>query len=405
MEGFFKGGELPVIQHSSLIPKCGACGLFKTCNSPKMEPTGNGRRRFLIVAEAPGEEEDKKGIQLVGKSGQLLQNTLRKIGVDMRRDCHLTNAVICRPPDNNLKKYEQAVDYCRANLLKTISKLKPDVIILLGAMSVASLIPHAWGSNDIGGISRWAGWRIPSQKLNAWICPTYHPAHLLRQENPVLDGYFERHLIQAFKLTDKPFDEVPDYASQVQVMLNHKEVAAYLDQIRDGVIAFDYETNMLKPESDKAEIVSCSVCVNGLETIAFPWHGRVIPAMQRLLSDSNVGKVASNMKFEDRWTRRILRVPVRNWLWDTMLAAHMLDCRRGITSIKFLSFVHLGQPRYDTAIEPYLESKDKGGNTPNRIKEIPLNKLLVYNGLDSLLEYAVAFPQSRNMKHPTHEEL
>ena len=66
---------------------CGVhCKLHTQCMSPRMEYTGDGRLRILVVAEAPGEEEDRRGIQLVGKSGKLLRTTLELMGLDLDKD-------------------------------------------------------------------------------------------------------------------------------------------------------------------------------------------------------------------------------------------------------------------------------------------------------------------------------
>ena len=62
-----------------------------------MPVSGEGRKGVLIVAEAPGYNEDQQGVQLVGNAGQELTRLLFNIGVRMRRDCWLTNSVICRP--------------------------------------------------------------------------------------------------------------------------------------------------------------------------------------------------------------------------------------------------------------------------------------------------------------------
>jgi hypothetical protein len=45
-------------------------------------------------------------------------------------------------------------------------------------------------------------------------------------------------------------------------------------------------------------------------------------------------------------------------------------------------------PSYNDHIEPYFHSK--GTNEPNRIKEIDIQSLLLYNGLDALLEYLLS---------------
>ena len=108
-------------------------------------------------------------------------------------------------------------------------------------------------------------------------------------------------------------------------------------------------------------------------------------------------------------TQAILKTRVRGWLWDTMQAAHSLDNRQGVTSIKFQSFVQLGQPSYNDKIHDFMTSDDKkedDSHAVNRIvQDIPMHELLVYCGLDSLLEYKVAVKQARLMEHPAYEEM
>lgn len=378
--------------------KCGLCGLYKTCRSPKMEPTGKGKRKILIIAEAPGAEEDREGMQLVGNSGQKVIQTLARCGIDMRRDCTLTNALICRPP-NNVIKDKDAISYCRPNLIKTVRAVNAEVVVPLGGKALESLLGWLWGDKQIGAVARWAGYRIPSQELNAWICPTWHPSFLLHEKEAVPELQFYEHLKAMSALSGRPWNKVPDYESKVEPIFSVREAAVRLRDIKPGdTVAFDYETNCLKPEPAAAKIYSCSVCVNGKWTIAFPWDGEVIEQMRKLLRDPRVIKIACNAKFEDRWTRKKLGIEIRGWLWDTMLSAHALENAtkiRTISSIKFQAFVHLGQRDWSAAVDPYL--KAKGGNTINRIRQIGIRELLIYNGMDSLIEWKIAHLQQERM--------
>jgi hypothetical protein len=77
-----------------------------------------------------------------------------------------------------------------------------------------------------------------------------------------------------------------------------------------------------------------------------------------------------------------------------MLAAHCLDNRPGICSLKFQAFINLGVPSYNERIAPYLEASH---GPYNRIHEILLDDLLHYNGIDSLLEVKLAQYQRRKM--------
>jgi uracil-DNA glycosylase family 4 len=367
-----------------------------------MPYSGNGNRRVLIVGEIPETEEDKQGNHFVGESGRFLESTLKQIGVDMRRDCWLTNSVICHPPGNKIKD-DKVVDYCRPNLINTIKKLKPDVTILLGGTAVSSLIPYVWGSKDVGNISRWVGWKAPSQKINSWVCPTWRPSSILQMEHqPVYEAYFRKHLTEAFALEGKPWRTIPDYRSSVATSLVASEAIDFLDSLTSGVMAFDYETDRLKPEGD-ARIISCAVCWNGTHNLAFPITKKVEGSLKRLLSDKRVGKIAANMKFEDRWSKAKLGVLPRPWLWDTMLNAHMLDNRRSITSLKLQAFVELGLPAYNENIEPFFSAD--GGTAQNRIHEIELVELLEYNSTDALLEYLIADRQVKQLGYESVHEL
>ena len=98
---FFTDEQLKSVYMSkSQDSKCLECGLFKTCKSPKMPVTGEGRKKCLIIAEAPGEEEDFQNTQLVGRAGSLLRGRLEERGLDLDLDFWKTNALACRPPNN-----------------------------------------------------------------------------------------------------------------------------------------------------------------------------------------------------------------------------------------------------------------------------------------------------------------
>lgn len=358
-----------------------------------MPSSGKGRKRILILGEAPGTNEDNEGTHFVGKAGTLLENTLHDIGVDMRRDCWMSNALICRPPDNKIKD-KRAIGYCRPNLTKTLEELKPEVIVLLGASAVRSMIGGIWKSNP-GSLNRWTGMRIPARKPNAWICPTFNPQALLRHNDQFLISRFADHLAAACELEGYPWTEDQLQLSAVEVVLDPAKAASILRQMqaKGGPIAFDYESNCLKPETPRGRIVCASACWRGRRTIAYPWVGEAIEASRELLHADNCYFIASNMKHEERWTQHEFGQGVKNWLWDTMLAAHVIDNRQGICGLKFQAFALLGIETYNDHVEPFL--KTKRGTQINRIHDIEINHLLKYCAMDTLAEYMVFEKQFR----------
>ncbi len=397
-KGFFSISKIQTCQKTGHLPHCGRCGLYKQCKSPKMSATGKGNKNILVVAEAPGKDEDRANEQLVGRAGKLLRRFLKPMGVRLDEDCVKTNAVICRPPHNK-KPEDYMIEACRPNLMKTIGECKPNVIFLLGEVACKSLLSEIW-KDDIGTISRWGGFCIPCREPNAWVVPTFHPSHILRMGNDkMLDRIFERHLkVGVAKAGSPPWKEVPNYKKQVEVITRPSLAARILREMtkKGGTSAFDYETNCLKPDGEGTEIISCSVCWRGRRTISYPWQGEAIDATSEFIR-SPMLKIASNLKMEDRWTRAKLGHGVRNWYWDTMLAAHVLDNRPGITSLKFQAFVLLGQENYNVHIKPFLKAKK--GSKFNRIGELDFGDLLLYGGLDSLSEYGVAQKQISFMEN------
>jgi len=403
---FFDESEF---KRASSVPRCNVCGVYRGCRTPKMPVTGEGKRKVLIVAEAPGKEEDKRGTQLIGESGQLLREVLREIDVDLDRDCWKTNSVVCWPGEGNPKPTKKRILQCRPNLLKTIKELQPRCVILLGGTAVSSLIGYLW-KEDPGKVSLWAGHTIPDREFNSWVCPTFHPAYLLRSGgDQALRLWFKRHLEVAFRQKGRPWEVVPDYRKQVRIEYDPRGAAALLESFPDNPddpIAFDYETTMLKPDSSEAKIVSCAVAwwasndedVRAVSFLwrgeaVFLWRGEAVEAMGELLR-SDVPKIAANLKFEERWTRKEFGHGVNNWAWDTMQAAHVLDNRPGITGLKFQAYVNFGQPVYDVKTAPYFKSES---NKPNRIYEIDPKELLLYGGLDALLEFKLAKVQMRKL--------
>lgn len=390
---FFTAAEARAIRPlPTLIPRCEQCGLHRRCKTPKMRPAGEGRRGILVVGDYPGEDEDREGRPLVGRSGRLAAEEFARVGLDLRRDCWATNAQICF--DAAKADPKTAVADCRPNLLRTVAELRPSVILLMGGRAITSLIGHLWKA-DVGKTKRWTGWRIPAHPpLNAWVVTTYNPALLLRRkDDAVLWKEFREHLATAAACRGRPWDAPPEFEKRVEVLLSPDEAAGRLARIRRGVAAFDYETTTLKPDGPHAEIVCASVCRDGEETFAFPWAGPVIPAFRAFLQNPEIRKVGWNAKFEDRWSARATGARVAGWCWDGMIAAHALDPRRGATGLKFQAFVTLGQPDYNSHVEPFLESTGEGCNTPNRVRMVGLPALCRYCAMDSLLEYLVAREQ------------
>lgn len=394
---FFDLSKYRVSERVSKIALCGRCKLNKGCVTPNMDPTGTGQKGILFVAEAPGKQEDKRGEQLIGKAGKTLRRILKNVGIDLDIDCRKINGVNCRPPKNRTPTAPE-IKYCRPNVWKEIEQFKPKVIILLGSVAVESVIGNFW-KKDLGGITKWRGWTIPDQKLKAWICPTYHPSYLNYEKNPALEKIFTSDIENAVKMTGHLFPNFGDESKKIKIIKDTDEIIKELERIlknKPPLMTYDYETTGLKPHAKGHEIVCCSISIDSDSAVSFPMKSnKVKVTFRNLLAEPEIKKIAANMKFEESWGRFKLKQKCEGWIWDTMLAAHVLDNRRGITSLKFQTYIRYGLADYDSHISPFLEADDEkdGANSFNRIHKIDLDDLLLYCGMDSMMEHRLAMNQ------------
>ncbi len=392
---------------------CNACGLYKSCLTPKMKPTGDGRKSILIVGEAPGAEEDKRQTQFCGDSGRFLEKKLKQVGINMNVDCRKTNAVNCRPPRNATPTTLQ-IDSCRVFLFEEIEKFKPKLILLVGGSAVQSFLGGRikWRDESFS-INKWRGWTIPDQDYQCWVVPVFHPSFVKRNE----DGgdysstiYLEQDLKRAADLIGAPFPILNYEIQTIDTRQNsgqkyvEKLIQAMLERADKETfpVAFDYETTGLKPHKEGHQIISVAICDNPDKATSFLWNSGLSNVWKAFLRHRNILKIASNMKFEDTWSRVILDTAPRGWYWDTMIAAHVEDNRSKITGLKFQTYVRLGKLDYSSHIEPFLAGKrdegELGANAFNRILELDKNELMIYNGEDALFEYLIAGIQMNNWR-------
>lgn len=408
MEGFFSKKETESQDRPNGQPvSCASCGLYRYVLHPRMEPFGNFKKGILNIGEAPGEIEDKRGRQWQGKTGRKLQHMYRRLGVDLFEDCLNINTINCRPTNdkgNNRAPLPQEVACCRKRVLKVIAETKPKVIILHGGKAVECLIGYRW-KKQLGGISKWRGWTIPDRDFNAWICPTFHPSFVERQDGQETETIWEQDLERAFSMVDVPFPHFEDEESQIEIVEKPKEIfLLFQDLMRKQLMAFDIETTGLKPYDTKNHRIVCtSFCADPNKAYVVGQLGPGnIRRLKQLLEYPDLFKIAANMKFEDTWENVINGIQPFPWVHDTMLAGHLLDNRKGITGLKFQVYVQFGVIDYDSEIEEYLKADDTNANSVNRIMELEESpagrrKLRIYCGMDSLFEYRLALLQMEQM--------
>ncbi|WP_254926190.1 uracil-DNA glycosylase [Bordetella genomosp. 11] len=156
------------------VLECTACGL---CRGRRQAVFGMGpeQARWLVVGEAPGEQEDRQGLPFVGRSGQLLDAMLAAVGMSRDRDVYIANVIKCRPPGNRNPKPEE-IAACRPYLMRQIALLKPERILVLGRFAAQTLLETDAAIGSLRG--RVHVLKTPDGEIPMVV--SYHPAYLLR---------------------------------------------------------------------------------------------------------------------------------------------------------------------------------------------------------------------------------
>ena len=106
------------------VADCRACGLCET-RTRTVFGVGDTQADWLIVGEAPGENEDLQGEPFVGQAGKLLDNMLKALGLDRRSKVYIANVLKCRPPGGNRDTRRCAVPVCCSLALPAIATGRP----------------------------------------------------------------------------------------------------------------------------------------------------------------------------------------------------------------------------------------------------------------------------------------
>jgi len=406
-KGFFTADEIEVKKPQKRV-SCFTCGLYRHCKTPKMPVAGKGKKGILIWAGVPGETADARNDPFAGKPSAFLNRELRKLGIDMEEDCWKVSAVRCMPYDKDGESRdakEDEIAACRSMVWKDVAELKPKAIFLMGITALESFLGDRW-PDALGGINKWRGWHIPDRKAGAWVMPMFHPAHILKAEHyqPVAVPIFKRDLKHAVK---QAFAEFPVYKDERKLIKVLSEAEAIkelryiyrigMTQDRPITAAIDYETTGLKPYAKGHRIVCMSICVRQSDAFCFMMTDALVPYVQKILTCKGILKTAHNMKFEHMWSAEILGVEVKPWLHCSLIGAHVLDNREAITGLKFQAYANFGLEDYSSHIKPYLIGESNNANSFNRIDECDKNELMIYCGVDSLMQYRLALKQRKEL--------
>lgn len=163
---------------------CRRCPLWRQATQTVFG-AGPATARMLLVGEQPGNHEDLEGLPFVGPAGNLLREVLEQAGIDVAT-LYLTNTVkhfkFERRGKVRLHKRASASEQaaCRPWLAAELARVRPDVVVALGAMAAQTL----FGSGFRVTVER-GKWQSIGARTRALA--TWHPSAILRMRSPERD--------------------------------------------------------------------------------------------------------------------------------------------------------------------------------------------------------------------------
>lgn len=151
------------------VASCTRCPLHQS-RTQTVFGVGSPDASWMIVGEAPGAEEDRRGEPFVGRAGKLLDEMLRAVG-QQRDSVFIANILKCRPPNNRDPKSEESAE-CRGYLERQIELVQPRIILAVGRIAAQLLLDTDTPVGRLRGSRHQLG--------DTPLVVTYHPAYLLR---------------------------------------------------------------------------------------------------------------------------------------------------------------------------------------------------------------------------------
>jgi len=333
--------------------KCDECPLRA---EPFVPGYGGADAKFVVLGEAPGQQEVKEGKPFVGPSGQVLWALLGQAGV-LQDQVYASNSVLCRPPDNR-EPTELELSCCRPRLIHELDEHQAAKVIALGKT--------AMGAVGLAGRSLW-------DDTGRYI-GAYHPAYILRNPNDILELYET-----LYKAVHIPKREPLN--PNVIVVKDPTEAAfqlgRYANHGQNKHVIVDLETRQNRWRIDP--ILCMQMAMGTDEAVVIPGPIlRELPTagLQRFFDDlPNWG--GHNIKFDMNFLAYNFPGLKLKPRIDTMLMHYCLKETQGGHGLKELTTLFFDVPDYESQlIKPYLRSKG------DMYDKIPVDVLYKYGGLD-----------------------
>lgn len=432
---------------TELTNQCSSCTGRTACKHPCLD-NYKGTNDILLLFGAPTKFEDDTGIPFQDNIMDWYKEKFDAIGIDFTA-CSKAHITGCYAKDSKaLTKYQKK---CDNRVVDFIKEVKPKLIIAFGSDTLNLTVAKDY-TRDVSNSVRWRGFLMPYRAYGfpTWLMTTFDFSEVCLQDcftNIIKNKEAKEHKLittpkeieeavsfhSSYKiahrlfLTDirnavigykKPIPEDPAKKIPIHVLKEKDEIIQYLRKTYDylkenknAIMTIDLETNGLKCYDADKKIYSGAIYADPtLGAFSFPLNpvyattkynknddipkaDEDIVTELKHIAELNPRICGANFKFDLCFLAVCLGVKLEHVVWDTVVVAHLLDPRDGITSLKFQTYI-LFSIAYEEGIHDYLKSSDEdkdkyGTNALNDIFNAPIDDVLYYNALDVVYTYSV----------------
>lgn len=320
---------------------CGECLLGEA----KCATTTHGRQKAKVLIVCPPPQTQQLAIDgknLSNRSMRTLSAALKSQGFG-RNDLVFVNAIRCGydPDIWTSKERNQIVKPCREYLLRTIDRMKPEVIIPLGAMAARQVENRQVKIMKARGVPTW------SEEHEAWVMPMLDPAYvnLYPQHQPT------------FNVDCKTLRSFLDSNLDLETMAEHDNHYELVDDLQflidenPRIVAFDVETQGLRPKERDTKLLSLQFTTKAGEGFMVLWDKKERPAgirqkrklvrqMRELLCRPEVSVIGQNLKFDAVWLYAETGIRIR-CADDTLMLTTLLDENSNDKGLDHQTKVHI----------------------------------------------------------------
>lgn len=399
---------------------CDGCGCFGHCKVHRMPGAGvRHQPHVMIVGEAPGAQEDERGRPFVGPAGQMLVEGLRKAKYALPGDVYIRNAVSCRPTNGNANRTPSTdeIRRCHVFLRDDIERVRPNVILALGAVAASSLMGQTKVALKNVRMRKFDYVLSDGTAVPCYV--TYHPSYIMRmqRESPAtfkslsVDWVRDLHAVLEAGRGTSTVKGV-DY----RIVKTEDRLVEFMRWLRDvkNPTAYDTEASNLNPFGADVRLLTCAFSDRERFAWALPinhpeFHWRkhamtdFVRSLRNFFKRTDVVKIGANIKFDNNQIHRHLGVEVALPYRDVQFLQFCFDEERADNDLKTLAMAYTDMGAYDASLDAERErieaqlKKDKraydklvkAGTAPAgksfemRYDYLPLDMLLEYNAADA----------------------